>query len=72
MKPHPDALRELNIALDRKRRIHDLPNDTELAHHFGISPKTISFLRNGRWSKVDHALISVLTGHQSDPITADA
>ena len=67
MKPHPEALRELNIALDRKRRLHDLPNDTALARHFGISPKTISFIRNGRWSKVDHMLIAVLTGHQPEP-----
>jgi hypothetical protein len=60
----PEALQALKAALDRKREEHGFPNDLELARHLGVSPKTVSFWRNGRWTVGDRALISVLTGHQ--------
>jgi transposase-like protein len=65
MSPTPEALKALNIALDRRRRLSDLANDTELAQHLGVSPKTLSFWRNGRWTKGDTALVTVLTNHQA-------
>jgi len=71
MNPTPEALRALNIALDRKRRMHDFANDTELAKHLGVSAKTLSFWRNGRWTKGDQALIAVLTGHQTILVPAE-
>lgn len=64
MTPTPEALRELNIALDRCRRMHGFTSDAELARHFGVSAKTISFWRNGRWTVGDAALITILIGVQ--------
>jgi hypothetical protein len=59
------AIIQLNEAFDRKRHAHSLPNDAELARHLGISAKTLSFLRNGRFTKTDAAIVAVLTGDQS-------
>lgn len=59
------ALGILNQAFDRKRAAHSLPNDAELARHLGISAKTLSFLRNGRFTKNTAAIVAVLTGDQS-------
>jgi transcriptional regulator with XRE-family HTH domain len=64
MNVTPEAVQALREALDRKRAAHGFPNDNELARHLGVSPKTLSFWRNGRWSRADIALIGVLTGHQ--------
>ena len=65
-----EALQALKKALDRKREEHGFPNDLELARHLGVSPKTVSFWRNGRWTIGDRALISVLTGHQPADLAA--
>lgn len=59
------AVGMLNQALDRKRAAHAFPNDAELARHLGISPKTLSFLRNGRFTKNAAAIVAVLTDDQS-------
>ena len=59
------AIIQLNEALDRKRHAHALPNDAELARHLGISTKTLSFLRNGRFTRTNAAIMAVMTGDQS-------
>lgn len=51
----------LNQALNAERARLHLRNDIELADAFNIAPKTLSFLRTGRWTKLDRVLIGVLT-----------
>lgn len=59
------AIRQVNEAFDRKRAAHNMPSDRELAEHLGISSKSISFLRSGRLTQMQAAIIAVLTGDQS-------
>lgn len=47
-------------ALDTARKTLGLNTDEELADNIGVSSKTISFWRNGRWTKADIALIRIL------------
>ena len=55
----------LNIAFDRARTRLGLSNDVDLARHWEVSAKTVSFWRNGHWSKPDRALIMALL-HQEE------
>lgn len=61
----PPAIRQMNEAFDRKRDAHGIPNDRDLAKHLGISHKSISFIRSGRLTQMQAAIIAVLTGDQS-------
>jgi hypothetical protein len=61
----PPAIRQMNEALDRKRAAHAITNDRELGKHLGISHKSISFIRRGRLTQMQAAIIAVLTGDQS-------
>ena len=56
----PELLKRLNDALNSQRAIHGYTNDHELAHHLGVSPKTVSFWRNGRWPQTTSALVTAL------------
>jgi DNA-binding transcriptional regulator YiaG len=53
-------LERLNAACDRTRERLGLSSDQDMARHLGVSPKTVSFWRNGRWTDADRALISIL------------
>lgn len=61
----PQAIQQVNEAFDHKRAAHNMPSDRELAKHLGISSKSISFLRSGRLTQMQAAIIAVLTGDQS-------
>ncbi len=61
----PPAIRQMNEAFDRKRADHSLPSDRELAKHLGISNKSVSFIRSGKLTQMQAAVIAVLTGDQS-------
>ena len=61
----PPAIRQMNEAFDRKRADHHIANDRELGTHLGISHKSISFIRRGRLTQMQAAIIAVLTGDQS-------
>ncbi len=54
------AIYFVNLSLDDARRVLEAKNDTELAAQMGVSPKQISFWRNGRWASTDTALIRML------------
>lgn len=47
-------------ALDEAQDRHKVNTDKELARIYGLSPKTISFLRTGRWTRTDKLLIEAL------------
>lgn len=55
----------INAALDRTREIHNLSSDRRLAKHYKVSPKQISFWRNGRVTHNDAVLIDALTSLKS-------
>lgn len=57
----PDPLSAVNAAFDSLRRSRDLKTDAALARSLGISPKTLSQLRHGRWTPVHQALITAFT-----------
>jgi DNA-binding Xre family transcriptional regulator len=56
-----DLLVAVNAAFDAERAARNLKTDGALAKSLGISSKTLSLLRNGRWTSVHQALIIVLT-----------
>jgi transposase-like protein len=60
----------IRSALDRERHEHALPNDNELARHLGISPKTLSFWRNGRLGRSSVVIVKLLS-HPSEPKTTE-
>jgi hypothetical protein len=47
----------INDALNKYRDRRGLTNDVQLSVDLGISPKTLSFIRAGRISKVSEILI---------------
>ena len=47
-------------ALDEAERIHGVDTIEQLAERYGLSVKTVSFLRNGRWTRTDRLLIAAL------------
>lgn len=55
-----ELLKRLNNALNSQRAIHGYTNDHDLAHYLGVSPKTVSFWRNGRWPQTTSALVTAL------------
>lgn len=56
----PALLERVNAACDRTRERLGLTSDQDMARRLGVSPKTVSFWRNGRWTDADRALISIL------------
>lgn len=60
MLSRDELISAVDAAFDEVRFRLRCPNDETLAEKLGISTKTISFLRNGRWTPVDTALITVL------------
>lgn len=60
-----DLVTALDEALDEARYRLRCPTDEALAKKLGISTKTISFWRNGRWTTADEALITVLISTRS-------
>lgn len=54
--------RRVNEAFDAARRRYGLTSDEALAERIGVSAKTISFWRNGRWHPAGEALIALLVG----------
>lgn len=58
----------LDNALDAARKLLGVETDEKLASELGVSSKTICFLRTGRWTKVDDALIRVLVTALSDKV----
>lgn len=57
-----ELLERLNAAFDSTRAQLGLTNDEAFARRLGVSPKTISFWRNGRWHPAGEALITALIG----------
>jgi DNA-binding Xre family transcriptional regulator len=60
MLPKEELIPIVDSAFDEVRARLRVANDTELARVLGTSQKTISELRNGHWTTIDAALISVL------------
>lgn len=56
-----ELIGKVNNAFDLERAIRGLSNDEELAKALGIAPKTLSFLRNGKWTKSGTILVSIIT-----------
>ena len=50
----------VNAAFDRARTRLGISNDRDFADRLGVSQKTISFWRNGRWTDADRVLIGIL------------
>lgn len=63
----PELLQRLNAAFDSTRAQLGLTNDEAFARRLGVSPKTISFWRNGRWHPAGTALITALIGPPENP-----
>jgi DNA-binding transcriptional regulator YiaG len=52
----------LNAAFDAQRARLGFTNDVDFARYLGVSAKTLSFWRNGRWLGADSALITASFG----------
>lgn len=50
----------IGAALDALQKQHNVDSDRELAQIYELSPKTVSFMRNGKWTRTDRLLISAL------------
>lgn len=59
-------------ALDRARDKFGVSSDGALARRVGTSPKTISQLRNGHWTDLDSAIISILVSAHHPACTGPA
>lgn len=68
MLPKNELVAAVDAAFDEARFRLRCPNDEALAERLGISTKTISFLRNGRWTQVDTAIITVLVSTLQAPV----
>ncbi|NTU85590.1 MAG: helix-turn-helix domain-containing protein [Chloroflexales bacterium] len=55
----------INTTLDRERRLQQLPNDSALARHLGISSKTLSLWRNGKSIPKAAVILVRLVAHHS-------
>lgn len=53
-------------ALEEAERIHGAENVEQLADLYDLSVKTVSFLRNGRWTRTDRLLIAALLRRRLD------
>lgn len=67
MIPRDELIATVDVAFDQARTRLGVETDEALAEKLGISKKTISFFRNGRWTPVDEALITVLIGALRTP-----
>lgn len=68
MLPKDELVAALDEALDEARYRLRCQTDEALAKKLGISTKTVSFWRNGRWTTADAALITILISTRSIPI----
>lgn len=63
-------LSQVNHAFDTARARLGLRTDRDLAQHLGVSQKTLSFWRNGRWTDNDRALFGVICNPELQPVAA--
>jgi hypothetical protein len=67
---HPPVDQDLKAivkeALEEAERIHGATNAEQLGKRYGLSSKTVSFLRNGRWTRTDRLLIAALLRRRLD------
>lgn len=68
MLPKEELMAAVNTAFDEARFRLRCLNDEALAEKFGTSTKTISQIRNGHWTTVDTALITVLVSMLRAPV----
>jgi len=59
-EPKEELRNLLNQTFDSQRQRLGLTNDMDFARYLGVSPKTLSFWRNGRWQGADAALITAI------------
>jgi len=55
-----DLQKSLNVVLNAQRQRLGFTNDLDFARYLGVSGKTLSFWRNGRWLGADCALIRAI------------
>ncbi len=67
MLSHEELIIAVNEAFDEARYRLRLRNDEELARHYDVAPKTISEWRNGKWTKADKVLITLLVSARNTP-----
>ncbi len=67
MSSHEELISAINDAFDGARFRLRLRNDEELARHYDVAPKTISEWRNGKWTKADKVLITLLVSARQAP-----
>lgn len=61
-----DVRDEVRRAFDEAARFHGVTSAQELAKLYGLSSKTITFLRTGRWTRTDRLLIAALLQKRLD------
>lgn len=67
MSSQEELISAVNEAFDEARFRLRLRNDEELARHYEVAPKTISEWRNGKWTKADKVLITLLVSARQAP-----
>ena len=67
MSSQEELIGAINEAFDEARFRLRLRNDEELARHYEVAPKTISEWRNGKWTKADKVLITLLVSARQAP-----
>jgi hypothetical protein len=55
------AIEAIKIALDKERQALGFTSDVQLARHYGVTPKIISGMRNGKLTRIDAILVNLLT-----------
>lgn len=70
MSSQEELISVVNEAFDGARFRLRLRNDEELARHYEVAPKTISEWRNGKWTKADKVLITLLVSARQAPATS--
>lgn len=61
-----DVRHAVKEAFEEAERTHNVGSIEELARLYGLSTKTVSFLRNGRWTRTDRLLIAALLKRRLD------
>ncbi len=61
-----DLRDEVKRAFDEAARLHGVTSAAQLAELYGLSTKTITFLRTGRWTRTDRLLIAALLQKRLD------
>lgn len=69
MLEHNELVIAVNEAFDEARRRLRLRSDEELARFYDVAPKTISEWRNGKWTKADKVLITLMVSALSVPVS---